>query len=180
MNPHDLLRLIDNFHICEADWKLYQQLFMNGPARANTLNSLSGPLFAAIHRCLIEITFVRIAKLTDKRETGKFQNLTLDTLREENKHRFGIEERYTATVESAAVKTIRDYRRKIFAHTDLDISRLPDPSTELGQVIHNHVTMALEHIRTFLYEYCNEVGLSIPQPRPVPNIDEFLAKFYCA
>jgi hypothetical protein len=176
MNPRDLLKLIDNFHICEADWELYQQLFMNGPARANTLNSLSGPFFAAIHRCLIEITFVRIAKLTDKRETGKFQNLTLDTLREENKDRFGIEERYTATVESAAVKTIRDYRRKIFAHTDLDISRLPDPSTELGQVIHNHVIRALEHIRAFLYEYCREVGQSIPPPRPVPNIDEFLAK----
>ena len=42
MNPRDLLRLIDSFHICEADWNLYQQLFMNGPARANTLNSLSG------------------------------------------------------------------------------------------------------------------------------------------
>jgi hypothetical protein len=145
-NRRDLLKLIDNFHICEADWKLYQQLFMNGPARANTLNSLSGSFFAAIHRCLIEVTFVRIAKLTDKREMGKFQNLTLDTLNAENMLRYGMKEKYEAIVESAAVKTIRDYRRKIFAHTDLDISRLPDPSTELGQVIHNHVTMALEHI----------------------------------
>jgi hypothetical protein len=74
------------------------------------------------------------------------------------------------------VKTIRDYRRKIIAHTDLDIARNPDPSTELGKVIHNHVTMALEHIRAFLYEYCKELGQSIPEPRPVPNIDEFLAK----
>ena len=175
-NRKDLLKLIDNFHICDADWKLYQQLFMNGPARASMLNSLSGPFFAAIHRCLIEITFVRISKLNDERKTGKYLNLTLDTLREENKDRFGMKEKYEATVESAAVKTIRDYRRKIFAHTDLDISRLPDPSTELGQVIHNHVTMALEHIRAFLYEYCREVGQSIPEPRPVPNVDEFLAK----
>jgi hypothetical protein len=169
--------LIDSFHICEADWNLYQELFMNGPVRANRLNHLSGPFFATIHRCLIEITFVRIAKLTDIRQNGKFQNLTLDTLREENKHIFGMKEKYEATVESAAVKTIRDYRRKIYAHTDLDISRLPDPSTELGRVIHNHVTMALEHIRAFLYEYCNEIGLPTPRPHPVPDIDEFLAKF---
>jgi hypothetical protein len=169
MNPRDLLRLIDSFHICEADWNLYQQLFTNGPARANTLNSLSGPLFAAIHLCLIEITFVR-----------KNLNLTLDALREENKHGFGMEEKYKEIIESAAVEKIRSYRNKIIAHSDLATAQAPDPSTELGSVIHNNVTMALDYIRAFLYEYCNEVGQSIPPPRPVPNIDEFLAKFNCA
>jgi HEPN superfamily AbiU2-like protein len=180
MNPRDLLRLIDSFHICEADWDLYQQLFMNGPARANTLNSLSGPLFAAIHLCLIEITFVRISKLTDGRKTGKNLNLTLDALREENKRGFGMEEKYKEIIESAAVEKIRSYRNKIIAHSDLATAQAPDPSTELGSVIHNNVTMALDYIRAFLYEYCNEVGQSIPPPRPVPNIDEFLAKFNCA
>jgi hypothetical protein len=183
-NRRDLLKLIDNFHICEADWKLYQQLFMNGPARANTLNHLSGPLFVAIHRCLIEITFVRIFKLTDPRESGpknnRRKNLTLDALREENKHRFGMEEKYKEIIESEAIKKIRSYRNKIFAHTDLATAKAPDQSTVLGSVIHNNVTMALAHIRAFLYEYCNEVGQSIPSPRPVPNVDEFLAKFNCA
>ena len=181
---HDLLKLIDNFHICEADWSLYQQLFMNGPARANTLNNLSGPFFAAIHRCLIEITFVRIFKLTDPRESGpknnRRKNLTLDALREENKHRLGMEDKYKVIIESEAVKKIRSYRNKIFAHTDLATAQAPDPSTVLGSVVHHHVATALGYIRAFLYDYCNEVGQSIPQPRAVPNIDEFLAKFYRA
>jgi hemerythrin len=178
MNPRDLLKLIDNFHICEADWELYQQLFMKGPARANTLNSLSGPFFASVHRCLVEITFVRISKLTDPRQTGKNLNLTLDALREENKHKFGIEEKYKELIESEAVKKIRSYRNKIIAHTDLATAQAPDPSTELGEVIHNYVSMALGYIRAFLYEYCKEVGQSIPQSRPVPNTDEFLARFF--
>src|SRR5262245_54127369 len=181
---HDLLKLIDNFHICEADWSLYQQLFMNGPARANTLNNLSGPFFVAIHRCLIEITFVRIFKLTDPRESGpknnRRKNLTLDALREENKDIFGMEEKYKVIIESEAVKKIRSYRNKIFGHTDLATAQTPDPSTMLGSVIHNNVTMSLAYIRAFLYECCNEIGQTIPPPRPVPNIDEFMAKFNCA
>jgi AbiU2 len=184
MNPLDLLRLIDGFHICEADWNLYRQLFMNGPARAHTLNSLSGPFFVAIHRCLIEITFVRIFKLTDPRESGpknnRRKNLTLDALREENKKRIGMEEKYKVIIESEAVKQIRAYRNKIFAHSDLETAQAPHPSTVLGDVVHHHVATALGYIRSFLYDYCNEVGQTIPQPHPVPNVDEFLAKFYCA
>jgi AbiU2 len=181
MDRQDLFKLIDNFHICEADWNLYQQLFMNGPPRANTLNQLSGPFFAAIHRCLIEITFVRIFKLTDPWESGhgknRRKNLTLDALREENKQRYGIEERYNAIMELEAVKKIRLYRNKIFAHADLATAQAPDKSTVLGAVIHNDVSMALDYIRSFLYEYCNEVGLPTPLPHPVPDVDELLAKF---
>ena len=153
---------------------------MNGPARANTLNSLSGPLFAAIHLCLIEITFVRISRLTDPGESGpknnRRKNLTLDALREENKDRPGMEEKYKVIIELEAVKKIRAYRNKIFAHTDLATAQAPRPSTVLGNVIHHHVATALGYIGAYLYDYCKEVGQTIPQPRPVPNIDEFLAK----
>jgi hypothetical protein len=146
---------------------------MKGPARANTLNHLSGPFFALVHRCLVEITFVRISKLTDPRTSGKNQtpNLTLEALMYENKRIVGIEEKYKVIVES--VKKIRRYRNKIIAHTDLAMVQAPDPSTELGEVIHNNVSMALGYIRAFLYEYCKEVGQSIPQSRPVPNIPEW-------
>jgi|SRR5262245_60870297 len=181
MDRQDLFKLIDNFHICEADWKLYQQLFMNGPPRANTLNQLSGPFFAAIHRCLVEITFVRISRLTDPWESGhgknRRKNLTLDALKEENKHSHDMELKHKALMKLEAVQQIRTYRNKIYAHTDLDISRLPDPSTELGQVVHHHVATALDYIRAFLYEYCVAIGLPTPRPHPVPNVDEFLAKF---
>jgi hypothetical protein len=60
MDRQELFKLIDNFHICEADWKLYQQLFVNGPPRANTLNQLSDPFFSAIHLCLAKTRFTRI------------------------------------------------------------------------------------------------------------------------
>jgi HEPN superfamily AbiU2-like protein len=132
MDRQDLFKLIDNFHICEADWNLYQELFMNSPPRANTLNSLSGPFFAGIHRCLVEITFVRISRLTDPSESGpKRKNLTLDALKEDNKHSHDMDLKYKSLMKLEAVQQIRAYRNKIYAHTDLDISRLPDSTAAI-------------------------------------------------
>jgi AbiU2 len=80
INQNHVDVLVRECDILKSDWQLYQDLFTQGPARADTLNKISPAFFLSVHRNLVLSLILRISKLTDPVQTFSQDNLTMQSL----------------------------------------------------------------------------------------------------
>jgi AbiU2 len=168
-----VFRIINDFELCKLDWCLYTDLYLQGSARVNTLNSKAPHFFARVQSNLMENTIIRISRLTDRYQQKDKKNLTLESLKEDGADVFGISEQYGAV--QSSVENIRKVRHKVYAHRDLQVAIAEDPSTLLGTIFFNDITHSIDLIESFINAYCDAKGFNRTNSSPRVDINGIIS-----
>jgi len=132
-------------------WGLFENLFVGNQARQQHFRERLGPLLIVFRQLMQNELVLSIARLTDRKEHGGQENLTLQSLMpavdSAQAPEFGS--RVTDALEAikGSVKNIRKHRDKLIAHFDLATSL--DPSS-LPKVFVKDVRPILERMEAFL------------------------------
>jgi hypothetical protein len=123
-SAYDVLR--NDVTLAFTNWAIYSELYSDAD-RLRLLNDVAGTLFAVLQRTLLWDVILQLARLVDAPETGKKQNLTLqslpalipdDNLRRELEASVGA---CRAACESAVV-----WRNRRLAHRDIGAALQPE------------------------------------------------------
>ncbi|MBA7589297.1 hypothetical protein ES708_31379 [subsurface metagenome] len=129
-----------------ARWRQYEELFETSPSNIGVLNEAAGLFFRIIQEELWNATLLQLSRLTDRSETMRKDNLSLQALSsliEDTE----FKEEITSLVEEAVKATTfaRDWRNRKLAHTDLKLA-LNQKAKPLATANRKKVTDAIKAV----------------------------------
>ncbi len=132
-----------------AQWEIYRQLYVAGPETFQLLKWAANGFFRVVQDTLASEILLTISRLTDARQTGRRDNLSLDQLThsvDQSKFpvlRAEIDKRLTQSKQACAFA--RDVRNKLLAHSDLSTS-LRDREAVISQATTTNIDGAIASI----------------------------------
>lgn len=106
-----------------AKWGEYVELFGTRPSRVELVNQAAGHFFRIVQDSLLEGSLLHIARLTDRPQTGKKENLTIrrlpDLIDDED-----VRKHVAELIDTSGDKAdfCRDWRNRHIAHNDLHLA----------------------------------------------------------
>src|SRR5436190_1905747 len=164
-------------------WKVIRELYVSGETVIELLNRTAPGFFRICKDVLVDDLFLGIRRLTDPKQTGKKQNLTLEYLAD------SIDATKYPELRSKVERLLlecggkcdfaREHSNKRIAHNDLptklQVESLSEPTT-------THVKDALQSVRALMNEiekhflqpaYCNDVNIAFVDYSGVVTVDAF-------
>ena len=155
---YDVLR--NDVTLAFTNWAIYRELYSD-PERLRLLNDVAATLFAMLQRTLLWDVILQLARLVDAPETGRKQNLTLQSLPPlvlDAALRRDVEAGVAAcciACESAVV-----WRHRRLAHRDLGVALQPE-NDPLPEILFDSIEQALalfQALLNLLEEHFNNGG----------------------
>lgn len=146
-----LYHALDNEVIwLHAKWLEYRKLYAESQERVDLLNETAGFFFQLIKDVLWKDILLHIARLTDRPEIGKSENLTLRRLPDVVPDQCLADE-LQKLVDDALARSqfARKWRNKRIAHKDLSLA-IDDKASPLPGVSRAHIEQALASFRRIL------------------------------
>jgi hypothetical protein len=144
---YDVLR--NDVTLAFTNWAIYRELYSDSD-RLRLLNDVAGTLFAVLQRTLLWDVILQLARLVDASETGKKQNLTLQSLpaliRDDNLRR-DVEAGVAAC--RAACESAVVWRHRRLAHRDLGVALRPE-TEPLPEIAFADIEQALASFQDLL------------------------------
>jgi hypothetical protein len=137
-----------------AKWSIYSQLFCQGDARLEFLDSMAPGFFVIVRDSLLNELIVGLCRLTDPSTTGRRENLTLARLAESLEVANidpAIRQQFASYLVSLdqTCSPLRAWRNRRLGHSDLPtaLGNSPDP---LPPVTWAAIDGALEEVRVLM------------------------------
>lgn len=151
-------------------WHQYEILFASEKEHIELLNKAAPGFFHIVQWTFVQQVCLGIAKLTDPPKTAGKTNLSIEHFIEQVEQidsRFAIliRKKYKNDVEPACAG-IRDFRKKLIAHTDHDISMrvVPEPPFGISRKAINGALASIYELLSFVEKHCGG-GFGVPSER---------------
>lgn len=144
---YDVLR--NDVTLAFTNWAVYRELYSD-PDRLRLLNDVAATLFAVLQRTLLWDVILQLARLVDAPETGKKQNLTLQSLPAlipDDNLRRDVEASVAAC--RAACESAVVWRNRRLAHRDLGVALRPE-TEPLPEIAFADIEQALASFQDLL------------------------------
>jgi len=170
-NDQDLKTLVDSLTNEYVDlrliWQEFTTLFSCGDEQIKLFNDVAPSFFHTIQRLMIEALVIRMSRITDRKESGNSQNLTLsripDMLPKDN-HDFVLELNQLIDSVKRSADTVRQWRNQGIAHSDYNRSMSMD--REVFKVAYVDIRDCVDTIhtvlnRTSIYMWDTELSVDV-------------------
>ncbi len=141
-----------------VQWNEYMEAFGTKEDRVNMLNQAAGGFFKCVQDALWSNIILGLCRVTDPAQTGKNQNLSLDSLRHLVEYELSTQINQPMSAVKDKTKFARDWRNRHYAHSDLRLAK-DETATPLEPASRKHVIEALDAIVSVMdeveYHYMN-------------------------